>query len=80
MFQLSLSTDKTYPSYWDMQSSVSYLNGYTELWGTPGLKPMTNYNLMGIIYGSRNTSLVCFSRTPQIISLKPPINRLTGWH
>jgi len=47
MFQLSLTTDKTYPSYWDMQSSVSYLNGYTELWGTPGLKPMTNYNLNG---------------------------------
>ena len=40
LFQLSLSTDKTYPSYWDMQSSVSYLNGYTELWGTPNLKPM----------------------------------------
>lgn len=47
MFQFSLSTDKTYPSYWDMQSSVSYLNGYTELWGTAGLKPMTNYNLNG---------------------------------
>ena len=47
IFQLSLSTDKTYPSYWDMQSSVSYLNGYTELWGTPGLKPMTAYNLNG---------------------------------
>lgn len=46
-FQFSLSTDKTYPGYWDMQSSVSYLNGYTELWGTPGLKPMTNYNLNG---------------------------------
>ena len=40
LFQLSLSTDKTYPSYWDMQSSVSYLNGYTELWGTPNLKPV----------------------------------------
>lgn len=47
VFQLSLATDKTYPSYWDMQSSVSHLNGYTELWGTPGLKPMTNYNLNG---------------------------------
>ena len=47
IFQLSLSTDKSYPSYWDMQSSVSYLNGYTELWGTPGLKPMTIYNLNG---------------------------------
>lgn len=47
IFQLSLSTDKTYPGYWDMQSSVTYLNGYTELWGTPGLKPMTTYNLNG---------------------------------
>ncbi|KIO46826.1 outer membrane beta-barrel family protein [Sanguibacteroides justesenii] len=45
--QLSLSTDKTDPSYWDMQSTVSYLNGYTELWGTPGLKPSTSYNLNG---------------------------------
>ena len=47
IFQLSLSTDKTYPGYWDMQSSVTYLNGYSELQGTPGLRPMTNYNLNG---------------------------------
>lgn len=46
-FQLSLSTDKTYPSYWAMQSSVNHLNGYTELHGTPGLKPMTTYSLNG---------------------------------
>ncbi len=46
-FQLSLSTDKTYPSYWDMQSSVTYLNGYSEIQGTPGLRPITNYNLNG---------------------------------
>lgn len=46
-FQLSLSTDKTYPGYWDMQSAVTYLNGYSELWGTPGLRPMTTYNLNG---------------------------------
>ena len=26
LFQFSLSTDKTYPGYWDMQSSVSHLN------------------------------------------------------
>ena len=47
IFQLSISTDKTYPGYWDMQSSVTYLNGYSELQGTPGLRPMTNYNLNG---------------------------------
>lgn len=47
IFQLSLSTDKIYPGYWDMQSSVTYLNGYSEIQGTPGLRPMTNYNLNG---------------------------------
>lgn len=47
VFQLSLSTDKTYPGYWDMQSSVSYIDGYTELWGTPGIRPMTTYSLNG---------------------------------
>ena len=47
IFQLSLSTDKTYPGYWDMQSSVTYLNGYSEIQGTPGLRPMTTYNLNG---------------------------------
>lgn len=47
MFQFSLSTDKTYPTYWSMQSSVSYIDGYTELWGTPGLRPMTTYNVNG---------------------------------
>lgn len=47
MLQLSLATDKTYPGYWDMQSSVSYLSGYSELWGTPGLKPAATYALNG---------------------------------
>ena len=30
-----------------MQSSVTYLNGYSELQGSPGLRPMTNYDLNG---------------------------------
>lgn len=44
IFQLGISTDKTYPSYWDMQSSVSYLDGYSEVRGTPGLRPYNQYN------------------------------------
>lgn len=45
ILQLSLSTQKTYPGYWEMQSSVSYINGYSEIWGTPGLRPQTNYSV-----------------------------------
>lgn len=47
IFQLSLSSDKTYPSYWDMQSSITYLDGYGEIVGTPGLRPTSSYNLSG---------------------------------
>ena len=31
VFQLSVSSDKVYPSYWEMQNTTSYLNGYTEI-------------------------------------------------
>lgn len=42
--QLSFSTDKSYPDYWDMQESVGYLNGYTEIHGNPYLKPSKDYS------------------------------------
>lgn len=45
IFQIGLSTDKTYPKYWSMQSSISYIDGYSEIHGSPGIRPATNYNL-----------------------------------
>lgn len=44
LVQFSLSSDKTYPSYWEMQDAVSYIDGYSEIRGTPGLRPMRSYN------------------------------------
>lgn len=44
IFQLSLSSDRQYPNYWEMSNTVSYLNGYTEIWGNPILKPYRNYS------------------------------------
>lgn len=44
IFQLSFSTDKSYPDYWDMQESVGYLNGYTEIHGNPYLKPSKDFS------------------------------------
>lgn len=43
IFQLSFSSDKTYPDYWDIQNSVSYLNGYSKVLGNPQLRPSTDY-------------------------------------
>lgn len=44
LVQLSLSSDKRYPSYWEMQQAVSYIDGYSEIRGTPGLRPSRSYN------------------------------------
>jgi len=43
IFQLSVSSDKAYPSYWEMQNAVSYLSGYTEIQGNPDLRPSKIY-------------------------------------
>ena len=45
IYQLGLSTDKTYPKYWSMLSSISYIYVYSEIHGSPGIRPSTNYNL-----------------------------------
>ncbi len=45
MIQLSVSSDKTYPSYWEMQNSIGYINGYTEIHGNPNLKPLSEYEV-----------------------------------
>lgn len=44
MIQLSLSSDKVYPGYWELHGGTSYLNGYAELKGNPNLKPYRVYS------------------------------------
>ena len=44
IFQLSISSDKEYPSYWEMQDAISYLNGYAEIHGNSSLKPSKCYS------------------------------------
>ncbi|MEG1685930.1 MAG: outer membrane beta-barrel family protein [Bacteroides sp.] len=44
VFQLSVSSDKAYPGYWEMQNTISYLSGYTEIQGNTNLKPSRLYS------------------------------------
>jgi hypothetical protein len=44
IMQLSFSSDKIYPTYWEMHGAVSYLNGYSEIHGNLSLKPYRNYS------------------------------------
>jgi hypothetical protein len=44
IMQLSFSSNKTYPAYWEIHGAVSYLNGYGEIHGNPLLKPYKDYS------------------------------------
>ncbi len=44
IIQANFSSDKRYPSYWQLNNSVTYLDGYAEVHGNPYLKPMDIYN------------------------------------
>lgn len=46
ILQLSLSSNKQYPPYWEMQDVVSWQDSYTVLVGNPELKPSRDYGLM----------------------------------
>lgn len=45
ILQLSFSSDKTYPGYWDLSESTGYISGYEEVQGNPMLKPSTDYSV-----------------------------------
>jgi hypothetical protein len=53
IWQFSFTSNKSYPSYWEMQNSVSYMGVYTELQGNPELKPAQKHGatLSYILYG-----------------------------
>ncbi len=65
ILQLAVSSDKTYPDYWEMQESVSYLNGYAEIRGNPALTPFNDYSAhLSYILKSRYTFSAFFSYMP----------------
>lgn len=46
VWQLSFSSDKSYPDYWATQETISYMGGgYSEIHGNPYLKPSIDYHL-----------------------------------
>lgn len=57
---LSLSTDKEYPSYWQMQSSVTYLDSYQEVRNVAGLRPARTSSLSATYLLNRKYSLTLF--------------------
>ncbi len=44
IFQLNFSTDRVYPSYWELHGGSSYINDYSMILGNPALQPYMNYS------------------------------------
>lgn len=60
VFILSLSSDKSYPAYWEMQSSVTHLDGYQEIRGSSDLRPFSTYKLTATYAFNRKYTLTAF--------------------
>ncbi len=72
ILRLGLSTDKIYPGYWAMQSSVTYVDGYSEIQGSPGIRPYTNYSLnAAYIYGGKYVAGVFFQYADDFFAQSP---------
>lgn len=44
IFQLNLSTQRMYPSYWELHGGTNYINDYSKVIGNPKLQPYIEYN------------------------------------
>lgn len=42
--QLSFTSNRQYPSYWQLQPVIQYVDSYTEVHGNPDLKPSSSYS------------------------------------
>ena len=60
LLQLTVSSDKTYPQYWEMQRSTSYISGYEQVVGNPQLQPSRSYATQ-LLYMLRNKYIVALS-------------------
>ena len=65
ILQLNFSSDKQYPSYWEMQGAISYLDGYSEIHGTSGLRPSRNYEAQAVyIYRQKYIFVLFWNERP----------------
>lgn len=63
--QLSFTSNRKYPAYWQLQPIVQYVDSYTEAHGNPDLKPSSNYSLdLNYLYRNKYMIGVNYNYTP----------------
>ncbi|HBL70778.1 MAG TPA: TonB-dependent receptor [Alistipes sp.] len=65
ILQLNFSSDKEYPAYWEMQGAISYIDGYSEIHGMPGLRPSRSYEAQAVyIYRQKYIFVLFWNERP----------------
>lgn len=67
IFQFTVSSDKRYPSYWNMSPNIFYFSAYGVTYGNPYLRPQRDYNV-GLTYIFRQKYVI-----------RPYINYIPGY-
>ena len=69
---LSFSSDSQFPSYWSTMGGVFYQSTYTEVWGNPGLKPYSSYNVNLMWQTRQRYTLTAFASLMPDYSVQMP--------
>lgn len=65
ILQLNFSSDKEYPAYWEMQGAITYIDGYSEIHGTSGLRPSRSYEAQAVyIYRQKYIFVLFWNERP----------------
>lgn len=63
--QMSFTSNRKYPAYWQLQPIIQYVDSYTEAHGNPDLKPSSNYSLdLNYLYKNKYMIGVNYNYTP----------------
>ena len=72
ILQIDISSDKTYPGYWQVSPQVTPLNSYSEVAGNPLLKPYRTYEGQMVYIFRQKYMLVAFCEyTPDYFAQLP---------
>lgn len=72
MLQFEVSSDKTYPGYWQVTPQVMPLSSYSEVVGNPSLKPYRSYEGQLIYIFQQKYMLIAFCEyTPDYFAQMP---------
>lgn len=72
ILNLSFSSNSTFPSYWSTMSTITYSSSYSEIWGNPGLKPYSNYDISLMWQFKQRYTLTAFANLQPDFEIQLP--------